>query len=326
MTHVVGIDISKAKIDCLWLREPKSRKVKTKVLANDVKGHASLAAWLTKNISAPPEHILVVMEATGVYHERLALVLYEQGFQVSVVNPAQLKAFGQSLGNTHKTDKQDSLIIALYGHSRELALWQPEAPEIRVLKALNARLHALEIDQRREANRLEKAQFNASSPSVIQSIEVMLAELAKEIRRIEREIKDHIDGHPQLKNDKKLLESIPGIGPVVTRVMLAVIHSRDFSSAKQVAAYLGLIPTQVESGVFKGRSSLSKKGPAFIRAKLYMAAVSATQCNADVARLNRRMIVRGKSKMQAIGASMRKLVHICFGVLKNQTPYSPQPT
>lgn len=324
MTHVVGIDVSKAKLDCLWLREPQSRKVKTKVVSNDAKGHTLLATWLTKNLSASPKDILVVMEATGVYHEQLALALHEKGFQVSVVNPAQIKAFGKSLGSTHKTDKQDSMVIALYGESRRPALWQPEPAEIRLLKALNARLQALEVDHQREKNRLEKAQFNASATSVIESIEMMLAELAKEIRRIEREIKDHIDGHPQLKKDKKLLESIPGIGPVLMRIMLALIHSRDFTSAKQVAAYLGLIPAHVESGVFKGRTSLSKKGPASVRAKLYMAAVSAIQWNADVADLNRRLISNGKSKMQALGAAMRKLVHICFGVLKNQTPYSPQ--
>lgn len=324
MTHVVGIDVSKAKLDCLWLREPQSRKVKTKVVSNDAKGHTLLATWLTKNLSASPKDILVVMEATGVYHEQLALALHEKGFQVSVVNPAQIKAFGKSLGSTHKTDKQDSMVIALYGESRRPALWQPEPAEIRLLKALNARLQALEVDHQREKNRLEKAQFNASATSVIESIEMMLAELAKEIRRIEREIKDHIDGHPQLKKDKKLLESIPGIGPVLMRIMLALIHSRDFTSAKQVAAYLGLIPAHVESGVFKGRTSLSKKGPASVRAKLYMAAVSAIQWNADVADLNRRLSSNGKSKMQALGAAMRKLVHICFGVLKNQTPYSPQ--
>lgn len=324
MAHVVGIDVSKAKLDCLWLRDPHACKIKTKVHSNDAKGHERLANWLVATIKAPPQEVLVVMEATGIYHEPLAHTLYEKGFRVSVVNPAHLKAFGKSLGSTHKTDKQDSLVIAQFGHSREPSLWKPEAAEIRVLKALNARLHALEVDRQREKNRLEKAQFNSAAPSVIQSIELMIEELNKEIRRLERNIDDHIDGHPKLKNDRKLLESIPGVGPVVMRVMLATIHSRGFHSAKQVAAYLGLVPAHVESGVFKGRTSLSKKGPAAVRAKLYMAAVVATQRNADIAHLSQRLIARGKSKMQALGASMRKLVHICFGVLKNQTQYSPQ--
>lgn len=325
MKHVVGIDVSKAKLDCLWLRDPESRKVKTKVIANDASGYSTLALWLTKTIAALPEEIMVVMEATGIYHEKLAMALHERGFTVFVINPAQIKSFAKSQGTTHKTDKQDSLTIALYGQAtHRLTAWRPEPAEIRELKALIARLEALEIDFRREHNRLEKAEFNLSSETVLQSIHMMLAELEKEKRRIEKEIDDHIDRHPRLKNDRKLLASIPGIGPVMTRLMLSVIHSRNFKSAKQVAAYLGVIPTLVESGVFKGRSSMSKKGPASVRAKLYMAAVAATQWNPDILHLRQRLLSRGKTKMQALGAAMRKLVHICFGVLKTQTEYSPQ--
>lgn len=324
MTYFVGIDVSKAKLDCLWLREVQARKVKTKVLGNDDKGHRDLMGWLTKNTASEPGQIRVVMEATGIYHEKLALALYAHGFQVCVVNPAQIKAYGQSLGNTHKTDKRDSLIIALYGASNQPALWQPEPRHVRELKALIARLEALEVDFRRESNRLEKAQFSNSSATVIESIRLMLKELEKEKRRIEQQIDDHIDQNPTLKKDKKLLETIPGIGPVMSRLMLSVLHSRNFRTAKQLAAYLGVIPVLVESGVFKGRSALSKRGPSSIRAKLYMAAVSATQWNPDISQMKQRLLDRGKTKMQALGAAMRKLVHICFGVVHNQTEYSPQ--
>jgi len=187
MTYFVGIDVSKAKLDCLWLREVQARKVKTKVLGNDDKGHRDLMDWLTKNTASEPGQIRVVMEATGIYHEKLALALYAHGFQVCVVNPAQIKAYGQSLGNTHKTDKRDSLIIALYGASNQPALWQPEPRHVRELKALIARLEALEVDFRRESNRLEKAQFSNSSATVIESIHLMLKELEKEKRRIEQQ-------------------------------------------------------------------------------------------------------------------------------------------
>jgi len=324
MTYVVGIDVSKAKLDCLWLRDPATLKVKTKVVSNDTKGHKTLQQWLPKTLQVAPENILVVMEATGVYHEQIALALFESGFQVAVVNPARVKAYAQSLGNTHKTDKQDSLIIARFGAERRTKLWQPEALEIRELKALIARLEALEVDHQREANRLEKAEVSTTSETVRDSIQNMLEELVKEKRRIEDEIDDHINRHPHLKRDKALLESIPGVGPVISRLMLSVIHSRDFESAKQVAAYLGVIPTQVESGVFRGRSALSKRGPASVRAKLYMAAVAASQCNPDVTALKQRLLANGKNKMQAVGAAMRKLVHICFGVIKNQAEYMPQ--
>ena len=106
--------------------------------------------------------------------------------------------------------------------------------------------------------------------------------------------------------------------------MLSVIHSREFTRAGEVAAYVGVIPTITESGVFKGRSRLSKKGPARVRAKLYMAAIVASQYNPDIIDQRQRLLAAGKTKMQALGAGMRKLVHICFGVIKNQTKYYPQ--
>lgn len=326
MTAVIGMDVSKAKLDCLWLRDPTALKVKTKVLANTAKGHQELCQWLLKTVGRRPEDILVVMEATGIYHEHIALTLHEAGFKVAVINPAHIKSYAQSLGNTHKTDKQDSLIIARFGAERQPALWQPEALEIRELKALIARLEALEADYLRESNRLEKAEIRATSQTVLESIRNMLRELAKEKRRLEDDIDDHIDRHPQLKQDKALLESIPGIGKVMSRLMLSVIHSRDFTDARQVAAYLGVIPAQVESGIFRGRSAMSKRGPASVRAKLYMAAVTATQFNPDIAAMKERLLANGKNKMQALGAAMRKLVHICFGVIKNQTVYVAQAT
>lgn len=324
MTHVVGIDVSKAKLDCLWLRDADTLKVKTKVVANDGKGHRMLQQWLIKTLQREPQEILVVMEATGVYHEQVAQALFDEGFRVVVANPAHIKSYAQSLGNTHKTDRQDSLIIARFGAERRPALWQPEAPEIRELKALIGRLEALEVDYQREENRLEKAEQRASSETVMASIQNMLRELEKAKQRIEKEIDDHIDRHPRLKVNRTLLESIPGVGKVVSRLMLSVIHSRDFTSARQVAAYLGVIPKLVESGAFKGRSALSKKGPASVRARVYMAAIVACQWNPDIVAMKQRLLANGKSKMQAIGAAMRKLVHICYGVINTQTEYSPQ--
>lgn len=324
MTHVVGIDVSKAKLDCLWLRDADTLKVKTKVVANDGKGHRMLQQWLTKTLQREPQEILVVMEATGVYHEQVAQALFDEGFRVVVANPAHIKSYAQSLGNTHKTDKQDSLIIARFGAERRPVLWKPEAPEIRELKALIGRLEALEVDYQREENRLEKAEQRTSSETVMASIQNMLRELEKAKQRIEKQIDDHIDRHPRLKGNRALLESIPGVGKVVSRLMLSVIHSRDFTSARQVAAYLGVIPKLVESGAFKGRSALSKKGSASVRARVYMAAIVASQWNPDIVAMKQRLLANGKSKMQAIGAAMRKLVHICYGVINTQTKYSPQ--
>ena len=324
MQAFVGIDVSKEKLDCCWLRDPQSLKVKTKVLKNTVEGIEGLDLWLTKHISQERFNIRVVLEATGIYHEKLAYRLYELGYVVVVSNPAHISAFAKSLGSTHKTDKLDSQVIARYGACQPLQAWEPEAPEIRELKALIARLEAVEKDYLRESNRLEKAEITLVTDIVVESIEKTMAYLHQEKKRLTSQIDDHINRHPQLKNDRKLLQSIPGIGPTLSRLMLSVIHSRRFKNAAQVAAYLGLVPKLVESGIFKGRSALSKKGSSSVRAKLYMGAIVASQHNSDIIRQRANLLSKGKNKMQALGAAMRKLVHICFGVLKHQREYTPQ--
>ena len=158
--HYIGIDVSKAKLDCCWLRDAEKNKFKTKVFKNNVADSKALDIWLTSLTKAAPSEITVLMEATGIYHENLAHYLFERGYQICVVNPARTKEFASSLGNTHKTDAKDSQILALYCHRMHPEHWQPERPEIRELKALLARLEALETDLNREANRLEKAEFN----------------------------------------------------------------------------------------------------------------------------------------------------------------------
>ena len=119
-----------------------------------------------------------------------------------------------------------------------------------------------------------------------------------------------------------LLQNIPAVGTQVSGNLLSVMRSHDFGSAEQLAAYLGLVPVERQSGSsVLGRARLSKAGPARIRAVLYMAAVVATRYNPHVKSVYDRLLARGKSKMSAIGAAMRKLVHLCFGVLKTRQPY-----
>jgi len=321
----IGIDVSKDKIDCAWLREIETGKVKTKVLKNNSEGFKTLIDWAEKSTGHPITAIHFVMEATGIYHEALAYALQGAGAVVSVVNPAYIHSYAKSQGSRIKTDKKDSITIAYYGATQKCAPWQPEPSEIRQLKALLSRYEAIEKDAQRENNRLEKAEITRACAEVIDSIKAMIKELNKEKERIKKLIDDHIDQHPQLKKDKKLLESIPAVGSVISQYMLALIYSRHFETAKQCSAFIGLNPVIRESGTsVRGRARLSKVGSAKIRAKLYMAAVVAIGHNPDIKQQYNRLLKNGKSKMAALGAAMRKLVQICFGVLKHQTPYKPQ--
>ncbi|ADC70737.1 transposase IS116/IS110/IS902 family protein [Thioalkalivibrio sp. K90mix] len=323
MAHI-GIDVSKNKLDCMWVRDLEAGKVKPKVFPNRPDQYPELLRWLQRNTGEAPETLQVYLEATGIYHEPLAYWLHEQGVRVHVLNPAQVRFHAQGMGVRNKTDRKDSMMLARYGIERAPRRWQPEPPEVRELKRLLSRLEALEEDIRREENRLEKAQFSEDTLAQA-SIDNVLQALREEHRRLQQQIDDHFDAHDHLKRDRALLESIPGIGRVLSASMAATLRSRAFTSARQAAAFHGLVPVLQESGTSVQRPPrLAKAGSGRLRKTLYMAAVVATRYNPDVRRQYHRLLRRGKAKMAAIGAAMRKLLHIAFGVLKSQTPYQPR--
>src|SRR5574340_829157 len=317
----LGMDVAKAKLDCCLLLDEASGKRKTKVVSNTKPGIVDLLAWVAKqNISTAELH--VVMEATGVYHEQAALVLADAGVTVSIINPAQVKDFGRGLAVRTKTDGVDSFVLARYGALLKPAAWMPPAPEARTLQALLARREAIAQDLQRERNRQEKADATDTPDRIQKSLADSIKFLVKQLADLQQDIDQHIDRHPGLKGDMALLQSIPAVGPQVGGNMLSVMHGHHFNSAEQLAAYLGLVPVERQSGSsVLGRARLSKAGPARIRTVLYMAAIAATRCNPHVKALYDRLLARGKSKMSALGAAMRKLVHLFFGVLKTQQPY-----
>jgi transposase len=317
----LGMDVAKAKLDCCLLLDEAAGRRKTKVVNNTKSGIAELLSWVAKlSVSAGKLH--VVMEGTGVYHEQAALALADVGVTVSIVNPAQVKDFGRGLAVRTKTDGVDSFVLARYGALVKPAAWTPPAPEARMLQALLSRRDAIAQDLQRERNRQEKADATDTPELIRQSLADSIGFLVKQLAQLQKDIDQHIDRHPGLKDDMALLQSIPAVGPQVGSNMLSVIHCHDFNSAEQVAAYLGLVPVERQSGSsVLGRARLSKAGPARIRAVLYMAAVVATRCNPHVKAVYDRLLARGKSKMSALGAAMRKLVHLCFGVLKTRQPY-----
>lgn len=326
MYAFVGVDVSKEKLDLGWLRE--GGKVKTKVFAHRRSEFGAIGNWLLKQTGLPADQVVVTLEPTGVYHEALLYYLHEAGFKMLLVNTGRARKYAEALSQTHKTDKKDAVMLARYGRSQlteqEATFWRPEAPEARYLKLLLRRLDALEKDLQREENRLEASSQSDCTDRVVQSIEDMIRVLKEEIARLEQDIDNHIERHPQLRKNRALLSSIKGIGPVVSRELVSLFACKHFKNARQVSAFIGLIPKLRESGKMKGHTMLSKTGPARIRKKLYMAAVVASRHNRDIQAQRDRLRKQNKNNMQALGAAMRKLVQICFGVIKHQTEYQPQ--
>ena len=317
----LGVDVAKKKLDCMLL-DSSSGKMKSKAVDNTPAGFTKLLEWLDKYSAAKPH---VVMEPTGMYHEAAALALADAGLAVSLVNPAQLRAFAQGLGVKTKTDKQDSTVLARYGHTQQPPVWQPPSMSARRLKALLTRRDAVADDLQREHNRQEANGFSLTPEAVSESIAQSIAFLEAELKRLEKMIALHIDDDPDLRNKKGLLETIPGVGPRVATHMTTLFAGRTFNSAEQLAAYLGLVPVEWQSGTsVRGRPRMSKAGPAHLRKVLYMPAVVARRCNPHIKALNERLLAKGKSKMAAIGAAMRKLAHLCFGVVHTGKPYDPK--
>jgi len=320
----LGIDVSKAKLNATLLLQTQPPKFRSKTVPNTTAGVASLLAWSTRQAGCAVADLHVLLEATGIYHELAATACFDAGARVSVLNPAQVKEFARGLAVKSKTDALDSAVLARFGALLQPPPWQPEAREIRELKALLARLDSIETDLRRELNRREKAELTPVPPQVLESIDASIEFLRQQQTALQQRIHDHIDGHPALRQDRVLLKTIPAIGDKTAFRMLALLRSRAFTRASQAAAFVGLNPVEHQSGTsVHQRPRLSKTGNPRLRAALYMAAVVAIRHNPDIRAQYQRLLARGKSKMSAIGAAMRKLVHICFGVLKHQTPYQP---
>ena len=256
----LGIDVSKAKLHaCLLLDE--LGKTKSKTVENTPSGITTLLAWAARQ-DATPDQLHVVMEATGVYHETAAQALFDAGVTVSIVNPAQARDFARSLAVRTKTDGVDGFVLARFGSLLKPMAWQPPSPEVRTLQALLARREALVQDLRREHNRQEKALATTTPERILKSIKDTLAFLDQELAKLQQDINDHINRHPNLKDDLALLTSIPAVGPQVGTHLLVILQSHAFLSAEQLAAYVGLVPVERQSGTsVRGRPRLSKAGP-----------------------------------------------------------------
>lgn len=312
----LGIDVGKENFDVALLGGQQTYQGQ---FTNDQSGFGKLSRWLKKRAT---DDVHACLEATGRYWMELALFLHEQGCRVSVVNPKLIKKHGEATMQRNKTDAQDALTIADYCAKQQPDLWQPPSRAFRQLQAMVRHVQALKVDRTREMNR---CQSGVTTPEVAAAIDEHIAFLNQQIEALEERIHDHIDQHPDLKADRELLLSIPGIGETTAAVFLAEVPDVSlFAQADQVAAFAGLTPGQRQSGTsLNSPGKLVKWGNARLRAAFFMPALSAHCSNPIVANLRERLLERGKAKMTVVVAVMRKLVHLCYGVLKTRKPFDP---
>ncbi|CAM3912054.1 IS110 family transposase [Deinococcus saxicola] len=294
------------------------------VFPNSPAGHQALCAWL-QTYSAVPALTTVVMESTGVYWERIAVCLHTAGFAVSVVNAAQIKYFAKSLLRRGKTDKMDAELIARYGATMRPARWTPTDACLESLRAL---VH--ERDAVIELITLEKGRHHALDHRhavqdvVVRLCDERLALLFQQRDQLNTAIQDAIALPGRLHVQIVLLTSVPGIGQLTAAVLLSETgHLEEMHCSEQWTAYAGLSPVPRQSGAMVGRSRISKIGNARLRRAMYMSAVTASRLSNPLGAYYRRLVEQGKPKKVALIALARKILRVCFAVLKTAQPFDP---
>ena len=327
MSHFIGIDVSKATLDCAWLRDPDQDKAKRKGCQNEPRSFESLITWAEASSGLPRQSLAFVIEPTHIYHEQLVRFLHDLGATVYLVNPGRVRKFAEGVGILSKNDVIDAVLLVRYGlMARKLIAYAPAPQEVNDLRSLLNRLDVLERNCRKELNRLEKAGKSATFHRLEQqSIRRSVKRHETEIATFRNAARQCINASPWLKRDVELLGTVPGVGEKTAWLLVVILSSRPFKSASEVASFLGLNPIEKRSGRSEYRKPrLSKSGSARYRQAFYFPAMVATRKNPDVRALYERLLDAGKPKMCALGAAMRKLVHISYGVHKNQRPYRPQ--
>jgi transposase len=310
----LGIDIAQNKYDVALLVDGRTH---TAQFANTPDQFAQLTAWLQQHGAL---QVHACLEATGRYGDALAAYLHAAGHRVSRINPARAWAYARSKLTRNKTDRVDAALLADFCRTQQPRVWTPPAPERAELQALVQHLEALKQMRTQELNR-QKAKPPA--PAVTQLLAAHLAFLDDQIAQLQAQIQALIDAHPTLSQQQALLVSIPGIG-AMTAARLLAIDLLNFASTRAVAAYAGLSPSQHTSGTSIHRQThLSKVGNADLRKALYLPAVSAIRWNPVLADFAKRLTERGKAKMVIVGAAMRKLLCLAYGVLKSGRAFDP---
>jgi len=307
-TVFVGVDVAKATLDVAV--RPTSERWS---VANDEPGIQSLVARLR-----PPGAVLVVLEATGGFEHAVAAALGAAGLGVVVANPRQVRAFARATGQLAKTDAIDAQILALFAE-RVRPTPRPLPDEAaQVLDALLTRRRQLIEMLVAEKNRL-----SASRRPVRHGITQHIRWLERQLGNVDHELEGAVQASPLWRAQDDLLQSVPGVGPVLSRTLLAELPELGALSRKQIAALVGVAPLARDSGTLRGRRTVWG-GRAPVRAVLYMAAVAAARCNPVIRAFYRRLRAAGKPAKVALTACMRKLLTILNAMVRTQTPWRPR--
>lgn len=299
----VGIDVSQR---ALHVAEHPEHAVRT--VPNHPQGHQQLVADLA-------DAQLVVFEATGSYHRRLAAALAQADIPFCVLNPRQARDFAKATGQLAKTDRVDARILALFAQRMQPRPTEPLSEARAALNDLVTRRHQLIQMRTAETNRRHQKRFGASVREHIQWLDAQL-------KRIEAQIQAVVRTQPRWRQDVERWSSVPGVGPVLCHTLLASLPELGRLNRHQVSALAGVAPLCCDSGTYRGQRRIWG-GRAQLRRCLYMAALVATRFNPELKAFYQRLLHRGKPKKVALTACMRKLLVCLNAMQRDAADYRP---
>lgn len=304
---VVGIDVSKDRLDVHVLPAGEAF-----VVSRDSDGLEALIKRLR-----PLGARVVAVEATGGFETVVAAGLAAASLPVVVVNPAQVRAFATALGKRAKTDPIDAAVIARFVAATD--------PEVRPLPDAETQALADLVARRRQIIQMivaEKQREKRAPRRTRRSIARLLKALEKELSSLDQDIDDAVRGSPVWREKEELLSSVPGIGKVISRTMLAELPELGTLDRRQIAALAGLAPWTRQSGRWHGKSFIGG-GRASVRSALFIGALVASRHNPELHAFRQRLIAAGKPKMVALIAVARKLLTILNAIVRDKTPWKP---
>ncbi len=305
LENVIGIDVSKVQLD-IAVRSTGERWSHP----NDEAGIATVVAHLVEQ-----QPTLVVLEATGGLEIPLTGALAAAGLPVVVVNPRQVRDFAKATGQLAKTDTLDAMILARFGEAvRPTPRPLPDEATQELTALLVRRRQVMEMIVG-EKNRL------AIAPRRIRAaIQKHIRWLEQQMKQLDEDLAERIRNSAVWREKDELLQSVPGVGPMLSSTLLASLPELGCLNRRQVAALVGVAPFNRDSGKWRGSRAIWG-GRAMVRRVLYMCTLRATRCNPVIGAFYRRLCAAGKAKKVALTACMRKLLTILNAMVKHRTPW-----
>jgi transposase len=303
--YFAGIDISKEYLDVVVLPSKETRRY-----LNDHEGMYKLVPWL-KRLKVE----VVVMEPTGGYEALVAAALSSKKVPVAIVNARQIRQYARAMGKLAKTDKIDAMVMAEFA--------QAVKPEPRKLPDKETKEIRMLVSRRRQIMDMitaEKNRKSTSSEAIKSGIQEHIEWLKKEVENLDNDLRKRIEDSPVWQEKDNLLQSIPGVGKVLSSTILGELPELGKLNRKQIAALVGVAPYNCDSGVMKGKR-YTWGGRVAVRNVLYMASLASITHNHVIRYLYCRLLERGKAKKVAIVACMRKLLVIMNSIMRTQKPW-----